>query len=168
MMKKLVMGAVVCTLAACVSMVPPPQWSEMTSAKDAQYAPYLAGGKGQLAGQAFLVQQGGGVVKAAGREVTLDPATDVGSEWWSKAGRFWLHRDLVPPSAAFIKARRTTLADAEGRFKFDGLAPGAYYVRTEVTWQIGGYNSTQGGLVGRRVDVADGTREVVLNAFPTQ
>jgi hypothetical protein len=126
MMKKLVMSAAVCTVAACASVVPLPQWSEMTSAKDAQYEPYLAGGKGALVGQAFLAQQGGGVVKASGREVTLDPATDVGAEWWSKAGRLWVHRYLVPPSAAFLKARRTTVADADGRFKFDGLSPGSY------------------------------------------
>lgn len=46
------------------------------------------------------------------------------------------------------------------------VPPGKYYVRTEVTWEIGGYNPTQGGLVGQVVLVEGGkNKEVVLNQF---
>lgn len=148
-------------------MVPVPQWNPVSDAAEAEYSAYLAKGTGVLTGQAFLTQKGGGVVKAAGRTVTLDPATSVGNEWWGKAGKLWAHRMLTPASPGFQKARRTSVADADGRFKFTELPPGQYFVRTEVTWEIGGYYPTQGGLVGQPVEVADGqTKEVILNQYP--
>lgn len=154
-------------LSGCATeMAPPqPQWNASTDAA-AEYAPYLKDGTATLAGHAFLTQPGRGVVQAADREVTLDPATSVGDEWWEKAGKLWAHRSLVP-SEAFGKARRTTVADADGRFMFSGLPAGKYYVRTEVTWEIGGYYPTQGGLVGQPVTIGDGqTKEVILNRYP--
>ena len=165
---KLCLVALAVLLAGCASMTrPPPQWNQISDTAEAEYQPYSAGGTGSIIGQAFLIQRGGGVVKAAGRTVTLDPATTVGNEWWGKAGKIWVHRHLTPPSPGFTKARRTTVADADGRFKFSGLAAGQYYVRTEVTWEIGGYEPTQGGLVGQLVEVRDGqTSEVILNQYP--
>ncbi len=153
-------------LSGCVSLTPP-HWNPITDATEAEYQPYLAGGTGCVTGQAFLAQVGGGVVKAAGRTVTLDPATSVGNEWWGKAGKIWAFRSLTPPSPGFAKVRRTTVADADGRFKFTALAAGKYYVRTEVTWEIGGYEPTQGGLVGQLVEIRDSqTSEVILNQYP--
>jgi hypothetical protein len=157
-------------LSGCViipSPSPSPEWNSTTTVTEAEYIPYLKVGTGTVAGQAFLVQKGGNVVKAAGRSVTLDPATSVGKEWWYKAGVFWVHRSLIPHSPGFQRARRTTIADAEGRFKFYKLPAGKYYVRTEVTWEIGDY-PTQGGLVGQLVDVLDRqTTEVILNQYPS-
>ena len=156
-------------LSACATVAPspPPQWPPYSEASEAEYVAYLKTGSGAIAGQAFLAQRNGGVVKGAGRVVTLDPATSIGNDWWSKAGRLWVHRALVPPSPGFAKVRRTTIADADGKFKFQELPAGAYYVRTEVTWEIGNYNPTQGGLVGQLVEVWDGQlKEVVLNEYP--
>jgi hypothetical protein len=155
-------------LSGCATEMapPPPQWNASTEAATAEYAPYLKDGTATLNGHAFLTQPGRGVVQAAGREVTLDPATSVGDEWWGKTGKLWAHRSLVP-SEAFARARRTTVADADGRFMFSGLPAGKYYVRTEVTWEIGGYYPTQGGLVGQPVTIGDGqTKEVMLNRYP--
>jgi hypothetical protein len=88
----------------------------------------------------------------------------VGSEWWEKAGKVWVHRALTPPSPVFAKARRTTVANAEGQFTFSQVPAGKYYVRTEITWKVGNYNSVQGGLVGQMVDLREGeTVKVVLN-----
>jgi hypothetical protein len=160
--------ALMAVLSGCATMPPPPpQWNPVSEAAEAEYRPYFEEGSGSITGQAFLAQRGGGVVKAAGRTVSLDPATSIGNEWWGKAGKFWVHRSLTSPSPGFAKARRTTVADADGRFKFSGLPVGKYYVRTEVTWEIGGYNSTQGGLVGQLVEIRDGqTVDVILNNFP--
>ena len=136
----------------------------MAEAREAEYLPYLRAGTGSVAGEAYLAKRVGGIVTAAGRTVTLDPATTVGKEWWDKAGRIWAHRSLTPPSPGFAKARRTAIAGEEGRFKLSELPPGKYYVRTEVTWSIGNYNSIQGGLVGQVVEVRDDqTTEVILN-----
>jgi hypothetical protein len=143
--------------------IPPPEWNAVTDTLEREYEPFFASGTATLRGQAFLTQIGGGVVVAAGQTVQLDPATTIGNEWWGKAGHTWKWRALTPPSAAFLKARRQTVADAEGRFTFKNLPAGKYYVRTEVTW-YGGYPSTlQGGLVGIPVEIADGeVREIVL------
>ena len=74
---------------------------------------------------------------------------------------------LTPPSANFHKARQTVIADADGRFIFYDLPSGKYYVHTEVTWEIGGYYPTQGGIVGQVVEIQDGqTKEVILNQYP--
>lgn len=157
--------------AGCLGLTGPkePQWNAVSDTTEAEYQTYLAGGTGSLAGQAFLTQRGGGVVTAAGRQVSLDPATTVGTEWWGKAGGAWATRDFLPPSPAFLRARRTTTADAEGRFRFSGLAPGRYYLRTEVTWEAptaGGYLGIQGGLVGQPVEIVEGQpAEVILNQF---
>ncbi|EGY53163.1 hypothetical protein HMPREF9371_0654 [Neisseria shayeganii 871] len=104
------------------------------------------------------------MVRAAGETVTLDPATTIGTEWWRKAGIYYVHRNQVPPSPGFSEARRTTVADADGNFTFENLPAGKYYVRTKVTWEIGGYFPTQGGLVGKMVEVKDNEpTRVILN-----
>jgi hypothetical protein len=150
----------------CATVTPPPQWNATTEVSEAEYDPYVKTGTGTITGQAFLTQRDGGVVKAAGRNVTLDPATSVGKEWWGKAGKVWVHRSLTPPSPNFHKARKLTIADADGRFKFTDLPAGKYFVRTAVTWEIGGYYPTQGGLVGKLVEVRDGeVTEVILNKY---
>lgn len=134
-----------------------------TEADEAAYAPYLGKGAASLSGQAFLVQRGGGTVKAAGRMITLDPATPIGDDWWRKAGRVWTRRYEKPGSKAFGEARRTAKADADGRFIFVDLPAGTYYLRTELTWEVP-FHGTQGGVLGSKVVVREGAAEtVVLN-----
>jgi hypothetical protein len=146
----------------CITKFPP-----VTDASEAEYLPYQADGANVLSGQAFLTQRGGGVVKAAGRTITLDPATETtGYNWWWQAGRKWKTRYITPNSPMARKLRRTTTADADGKFSFEGLPPGDYYVRTEITWEIP-YHGVQGGLVGKRVTVEPGKNtNVVLNQAP--
>lgn len=161
----LLCAAVLASGCAVVPPAQPPQWNQVTEASEQEYLPYLATGNGVLTGQAFLTQRGGGVVKAAGRNVTLDPATAVGNEWWGKAGVKYPFASLTPPSPNFHKARKTAVADAEGRFKFTELPEGTYYVRTEVTWEAGTLG-LQGGLVGAQVHIRNNkATEVILNQF---
>jgi len=128
----------------------------------AEYRAFLQGGAAELRGQAFLTTRGGEVRVAAGRVVTLDPATTYAREWFRRFGADVARFDAVPPDTTFIKARKTTTANAEGRFRFSGLAPGDYIVRTTVTWEVG--SEMQGGVVAALVSVKEGqTEEVVLN-----
>jgi hypothetical protein len=151
-------------LSACTTVPLPPQWSLASESAEAEYGPYLKTGTSTISGQAFLRQQNGVVITGAGRIVTLDPATSIGNEWWSKTAQVWVHRTLTPPSSGFVGARRTTTADADGRFKFQDLPAGQYYVRTEVTWEPGGLTPMQGGLLGQLVDVKKGkVKEVILS-----
>ena len=168
-MKRLLLIAVVSIIASFLygcAVPDPPKWNDSSSTAR-EYAKYLVDGNSSLSGQAFLAQRGGGVVKAAGRTVTLDPATTTGKEYWEKAGRTWDFKTVVPPSPEFNKARRLATADAEGRFSFKNIPAGFYYVRTSVTWMVGDYN-IQGGIVGKLVEVKEGQNaEVILSDFAT-
>ena len=145
--------------------VPAPAWADLSSTEN-EYDIYLKPGTAAIHGQAFLTQKGGGVVRAAGNTVTLDPATTIGNEWWLKAGKSWSNKDAVPKSLGFAKARKVTVADADGKFKFTGIPAGKYYVRTEVTWEAGQWG-IQGGLVGTVVEVAENqTSEIIVNHRP--
>lgn len=119
----------------------------------ADYAAFLRPGKGILDGQAFLTTRGGEVRLAAGRVVTLDPVTTLSRAWFrtvgSVAGRF----EEAPADTLFLRARRTATVDAQGKFRFADLAPGMYYVRTIVSWEVA--NEIQGGLVADSVGVND-------------
>lgn len=133
-----------------------------------EYRAFLQSGSGELRGQAFLTTRGGDVKLAAGRLVTLDPATAYAREWFRRFGADAERFDAVPPDPVFVRARKTTTANAEGRFRFSGLAPGDYIVRTIVTWEAGGYAGAQGGVVAALVSVKEGqTDEVVLNQVYT-
>ena len=76
-------------------------------------------------------------MKAAGRKVTLDPATSIGNEWWEKTELDWFKKNVIPPSTGFSQARRTTIADADGKFNFLDIPSGKYYIRAEIIWLVG-------------------------------
>jgi len=128
------------------------------------YARFAGSGEAELSGQAFLTTRGGEVRVAAGRLVTLDPATDYALEWFRRFGGNADDFTALPPDPGFAGARRTTVADAEGRFGFASLPAGTYIVRTAVTWETGSYDDLQGGVVADIVTL-DGaeSRQVVLS-----
>lgn len=164
----MILAAIILAAVGCTTIPQYPQWSAYGAAEEAEYDPYLKSGTGSVSGQGFLSQRNGGVVKSAGRAVTLDPATKIGVDWFYESGKFWAYRNSTPPSPNFEKARRATTADADGRFSFANLPAGRYYVRTEVTWEVGsGYYSTQGGFVGDVIDVEAGKNiDVILSSNP--
>ncbi len=181
-MKAALMALVLLCMAACQvpePVPPPPVWNAV--AGEQEYTPYLKPGTAALHGQAFFAQKNGTVAKLAGELVTLDPATSVGEEWWSKAGTHWAHRALTHPSPLFLKARRTTTVDLEGTFEFTNLPAGKYYVRTQKTWVTGSeldslwnpfnnwyYLLYEGGILGELVELRDNTvTKVILSRFPS-
>lgn len=132
----------------------------------ADYVQYAHPGTGELSGQAFLTTRGGDVKVAAGRSVTLDPATPYARAWYEKYGRM---TDAMPPAPGFAQARRTTVADAEGRFRFTNLPQGSYIARTTVTWETGAASAgLQGGIVSDTVNIGTGAKnELILNTVYT-
>ena len=155
-------------LTACAFFMPqeapPVAWA---SFDEAEYAPYAKTGDATLSGQAFLMTRGGDAKKAAGRQVTLDPATTLGQQWWAER-RMW-NEGGFPSDARFLQARRTTVADADGRFRFDSLPAGTYFIRTMVRWEapcldcLGG-TEIQGGQLGEKIDLRAGEKkEIVLS-----
>lgn len=129
----------------------------------AEYAPFLAGGTGTISGQAFMKTRGGDVKLGAGNIAYLDPVTTYSRDWWIHRGQKESGIDVRSPDALFNAAQRQVIIDAQGKFRFDKVAPGHYYVRSTVKWYVGGSYGTQGGLVSAEVEVKAGeTTEVIL------
>ena len=163
--------ALLVAVAACALPPPPPPVRPPTAPADpSEYEPFREPGSLTLRGQAFLTTRGGDVKVAAGRMVTLDPATSYADAWFRGLGTVADRFAMSPPDTLFSAARRTTTANAEGRFSFTGLPPGKYFVRTTVTWEVPARYGTamQGGVVFALVSLPDvGEQEVILNEIYT-
>ena len=122
---------------------------------EAEYAPYAGGGTSSVVGQAFLRTRGGDVKTGAGRQVTLEPASEYALSWVG-------HFPSVPRQPVIGLYRRHAIADAEGRFRFDKLPAGKWLVSTEIKWLVPGAGET-GGFVFGVVEVKEGeTADLVL------
>jgi hypothetical protein len=151
-----------------------------TSVVAADYYPYSKPGTGTIDGQAFVIVRGGDVIMdtqgylttisdnartASGNDVTLDPATPYAMDWYMKSGTSLRKFASAPKDPAFRNARKTTLADESGKFKFTGLPAGRYIVRTTITWQTprDSYRMmTQGGVASAVVDLAEGEQKTLI------
>jgi hypothetical protein len=150
------------------------------SAIAADYYLYSKPGTATIDGQAFVVVRGGDVLldnqgylttisdnarTASGNDVTLDPATPFAMEWYMKSGTSLRRFGSAPKDQAFRAARKTTIADDAGKFKFTGLPAGRYIVRTTITWQTprDSYRMmTQGGVASAVIDLAEGEQKTVI------
>jgi Ca2+-binding RTX toxin-like protein len=146
----------------------------------ADYYPYSKAGTASIDGQAYVVIRGGDVLldsrgylttlsdnarTASGNDVTLDPATPYAMDWYMKSGTSLRRFTSAPKDAAFRAARKTTVADEAGKFKFEGLPAGRYIIRTTITWQTprDSYRMmTQGGVASAVIDLAEGEQKAVI------
>jgi len=193
-MPRLVLAAAVGLAFACRSSgnttaggAPAPASSEQpttgnaTASVAADYYPYSKAGTGVIDGQAFVIVRGGDVLlddrgylttlsdnarTASGSDVTLDPATPFAMDWYMKSGMSLRRFNNAPKDAAFRAARKKVIADDAGRFKFEGLPPGKYIVRTTITWQTprDSYRMmTQGGVASAVIELVEGeTKKVII------
>ncbi len=125
------------------------------SASDAAFI--KKSGTGKIAGHAFWRDGKGGVVNAAGEIVRLVPATAYAKERFAtlyKGGRSVPVNMVaqVDSDPAYAEYTRTTRAESSGRFEFEGVAPGTYFVATQIAWKdkdsylhfkFGAYNNVQ-------------------------
>jgi len=146
----------------------------------ADYYPYSKPGTATIDGQAFVIVRGGDVLldnqgylttisdnarTASGNDVTLDPATPFAMDWYMKSGTSLRRFTNAPKDAAFRAARKTTIADDAGKFKFTGLPAGRYIVRTTITWQTprDSYRMmTQGGVASAVIELVEGEQKTVI------
>ncbi|WP_186418383.1 carboxypeptidase regulatory-like domain-containing protein [Bosea sp. CS1GBMeth4] len=121
-------------LGSCVAQGP------TTSSFSAEEAAFIRKpGTGVIVGHAFRTRSKGQVVNAAGEIVKLIPATEFARERFTRVfgkAKFLPHwrypNDQVDP--AYAELTRTTKTTANGRFTFDKVAPGSYFVSTQVIW----------------------------------
>lgn len=110
-------------------------------------------GTGVITGHAFRTKPSGVVVNAAGQVVRLVPATGFARERFVNLygkNKYVPHRaypadDNVDP--AYGEYTRTTKAEANGRFAFEKVAPGTYFITTQVIWGDEAAFSREGGSV---------------------
>lgn len=117
-------------------------------------------GKTTIEGQAFLRDRQGhmNVRYAAGEVVRLVPATAYAQ---ARFASFYGNRKFVPAvfaptpaqEADYVAFTRTTKAGPTGRFSFDKVAPGRYFVATQITWTPRGGLLTEGGAIYDEVAV---------------
>ena len=118
-------------LAGCASVTP----QERTAVYNpAELAPYSKPGTGKIVGQAFLKNLGGDVKYGAGNMVWLHPVTRLTTEWFTKHIVHGI--PLLAGNPRTDDYRRQAIADAEGRFEFNGLPPGDYYLTCSITWGV--------------------------------
>ena len=108
---------------------------------------------GTITGHAFRTKPSGLVVNAAGQAVRLIPSTAFARE---RFANLYGKAKYVPHSAyprddnidpAYSEYTRTTKAEANGRFAFDKVAPGSYFLNTQVIWGEETAFSREGGSV---------------------
>lgn len=126
----------------------------------AEYARFATRGDGALAGQVFLTTRGGEVRVGAGRTVTLDPATSLSRSWYDQIGAAWGRFDEMPADSLFRAARRSTIADASGNYRFTDLPAGSYLVRSTLTWEVAG--DMQGGVLAESVALRPGEQKSLM------
>lgn len=112
-----------------------------------------------ITGHAFRTKPSGVVVNAAGQLVRLVPATAYARERFANfygTRKFVPHRDYPRddnPDPAYGEYTRTTKAESNGRFVFEKVAPGDYFVTTQVIWGDEDALSREGGSVYDSVTV---------------
>jgi hypothetical protein len=129
-MRRVAIALLFCALAGCI-----PLQQRTAVYNPAELVPYSRTGTGKITGQAFLKTVGGDVKYGAGNTVAIHPVTSLTTEWYDKGVVQGI--PLGPGNAHADDYRKTTVAeDGEGRFEFDGLPPGDYYVTCEITWGV--------------------------------
>jgi len=168
-MKLYSLGALVGLVAGCRGYFAEVAPSPLAAASDsAEYAAFAGSGEHDLRGQALLTTRAGEVKLAAGRLVTLDPATTYARRWFRRFGGD-VERFQVPGiNSRFAAARKMAVADAEGRFWFTRLRAGSYLVRSAVTWKGEADSVVQGGVVAALATLGEGeTPELILHQLYT-
>ncbi len=154
--------------AGCASTQPPAQMSAPFNASDVAWS--RVPGTATVEGRAAIDAAGGHT--CAGGEAQLLPAGSYaaemmrivfGSDVRGYASSASQPRYPTNLAAEFSSTVRRTGCDAEGRFRFDGVPAGRWYVFSNVLWRdAGGQAAPQAGALMQRIDVAEGARATVL------
>ncbi|PTM40779.1 hypothetical protein [Bosea sp. 124] len=124
-------------------------------------------GTGTIVGHAFRTKPSGTVVNGAGEIVRLVPATAYARE---RVRNLYGSRKYVPhrsyprddnPDPAYSEYTRTTKAESNGRFVFEKVAPGEYFVTTQVIWGDEDALFREGGSVYDSVTVTGKEKEPI-------
>ena len=164
-------GAIAVALAGgSASTAPSAQMTSPFNAGDVAWS--RAPGTATVEGRAEIPAGGGATRTCAGGEAQLLPAGAYAAEMmrivFGSEARGYAPLASSPRYPANIAADfkstvRRIGCDAEGRFRFDGVPAGRWYVFSNVVWPSSGAEAPpQGGALMQRIDVAEGARANVL------
>lgn len=169
---RLIAVPLVLLLAGCLAGEP----VKVASTFDAKAAEYIhKQGEGRIDGHAFFKKPNGYVMMAAGEPVWLIPATPYAKE---RMAALYKGRKFAPAGQIagaegtdpkYFDFTRRTKAESSGRFTFEKVAPGDYFLVTTITWKD---NETdvfpRGGSVYEAVTVTgkeDKAIKVIVNGL---
>ena len=125
--------------AGCAARQSAPRFVKMQTKFDySEHEPYAKPGENSIKGQAFLSQQGGGVVTCAGSGVLLLPATSYFREMILHLVAGSEPEPPETPNPSLKDMIRKTQCDAQGNFSLPNIPDGAWFVLTEVNARHGG------------------------------
>lgn len=116
-------------------------------------------GATRVDGHAFLKLPSGKPIFAVGETVRLIPATAYARERFEKlygSAKFVAAANYpaqLPADPAYGDYMRLTKSESSGRFSFENVAPGTYFVSTAVVWKPEGEFLPRGGAVYEMVTV---------------
>ena len=139
----------------CVHLMGPQQ--RLNTFNNNDYNKYRIAGTGSISGQAFLRQQGGGVVYGAGSEVILLPRTAYTIETVTRGILKGIK--LIPPIDRRLPIAKTQ-ADGQGNYSFTNVPSGDYYVGCDIIWYVA--SRKQGGPVMMQFSIAPGEHKRIM------
>lgn len=168
MMRALQVLAIAALLTGCVREV-----KIDTPFNSAAAAHIHTQGPTTIAGHAFMKRWNGRAAHATGEWVYLIPATPYAEERFAKLYGDKKVMTAIDAARAettdprYTEFMRKTKAESDGRFRFEKVAPGDYFIATRVTWKDEKDQFLpEGGLVYERVTVTgkeDKMLRVVVN-----
>lgn len=137
---------------------------------DADFVNYVGVGPATLNGTALGRTRGGGVRTCAGLPVYLAPATAFVKDGIGRMYDDFSRRAVDMAAGPSKKYWRESACDAQGKFTFERVPAGAWYVLTSIEYEvaaapIGGnvqVTERQGGIVSRKVVLRPGLNNIVL------
>jgi hypothetical protein len=165
--KKFATLSMIAALVGCAA--PPPATFSPLAFDEAEYAALPTSGTGIIRGQVFAKTVGGDIKKGAGENVVIFPATKYGTQRYQEqvlGGKL----AASTPDSRYNKNVFVKTSDGDGKFEFNEIPPGQYYIFSQVTWsifepnQFGPIERVQGGRVAREIEVKNGgVTEAILN-----
>ncbi len=160
-MRRALICAFLSTLVAGCNQSSPDLSAAAFNPADAAYI--RTPGSASISGQAAMIDpnNAGETRYASGEVVRLIPATAYAQAriaHFYGASKF-VAADAMPkvtPDPDYVAYTRATKANKEGRFTFDHVAPGRYFLTTQIVWKAKGAAQPQGGAVYQAVTVPTG------------
>ena len=138
--------------ASCSSNAPKSSLNDTPAFNPKEAAYVLKQGKALIVGEAFIIGRNGKPVYAAGETIRLVPATAYARARFRilYQGRTFIPANRIPrvtPAPEYSKFTRTTVSNARGKFEFDNVAAGEYFITAQkIIPQPGKFTSIGGAM----------------------